>query len=76
MRVAGAVTLAALLVVCTALEKEGVKRRPQQANRPSIYPDDHWDYSYKMTKATFDDHVKQEVDAGRTLFVKWIASEG
>jgi hypothetical protein len=41
-----------------------------------IYPDDHWDYSTKMTTATFDDEVKKSVDAGKTLFVRWIASAG
>jgi len=41
-----------------------------------IYPDDHWDHSTKMTVDTFDDVVKTEVDAGKTLFVRWIASSG
>jgi hypothetical protein len=42
----------------------------------SIYPDGHWSVATKLTEDTFDDVVKQEVDAGRTLFVRWIASEG
>jgi hypothetical protein len=42
----------------------------------AIYPDDHWTYSTKLTESTFDDVVKAEVDAGRTFFVRWIASEG
>jgi hypothetical protein len=42
----------------------------------SIFPDDHWTYSYKMTADNFQDKVKQEVDAGKTLFVRFIASEG
>jgi hypothetical protein len=42
----------------------------------SIYPDGHWTRSTKMTVDTFDEVVKTEVDAGRTLFVRWIASEG
>ena len=41
-----------------------------------IYPDGHWDYSTKLTVGTFDDHIKTQVDAGKTLFVRWIASEG
>ena len=41
-----------------------------------IYPDDHWDYSTKLTVDSFDAHVKEQVDAGKTLFVRWIASEG
>jgi len=42
-----------------------------------IYPDDHWSKSFKMTNAdSFQQKVKQEVDAGKTLFVRFIASEG
>jgi hypothetical protein len=41
-----------------------------------IYNDDHWDFSTKMTVDTFDAKVKEEVDAGKTLFVRWIASAG
>ena len=42
----------------------------------AIYPEDHWDYSTKMTKSNFDETVKSNVDAGKTLFVRWIASAG
>ena len=42
----------------------------------AIYPDGHFDVSHKMTVANFDDIVKKEVDAGKTLFVRWIASAG
>jgi len=42
----------------------------------AIYPDDHWNYSKKLTADTFDDIVKEEINAGRTLFVRWIASPG
>lgn len=41
-----------------------------------IYPDGHWDHVKKCTKANMDDTVKEAVDAGKTLFVRWIASEG
>jgi len=41
-----------------------------------IYPEDHWNYATKMTKANFDNTVKENVDAGKTLFVRWIASPG
>ena len=41
-----------------------------------IYPDDHWSFSKKLTLENFDETVKNEVDAGNTLFVRWIASEG
>jgi hypothetical protein len=42
----------------------------------SIYPDGHFDVVTKCSVGMFDDFVKREVDAGRTLFVRWIASEG
>jgi len=31
---------------------------------------------HKCTESNFDDLVKTSVDAGKTLFVRWIASEG
>jgi len=39
-------------------------------------PDDHWNYATKLTVANFDDEVKKNVDAGKTFFVRWIASAG
>jgi len=42
----------------------------------AIYPDDHWDYSTKLTDENFDDTIKQTIDAGKTLFIRWIASAG
>ena len=41
-----------------------------------IYPSDHWDHSTKLTTNNFEGFVKEQVDAGKTLFVRWIASEG
>lgn len=41
-----------------------------------IYPDGHWDYVKKCTVDNMDQTVKDAVDAGKTLFVRWIASEG
>jgi len=41
-----------------------------------IYPDDHWDYSTELTTSNADDFIKTNVDAGKTVFVRWIASEG
>lgn len=40
----------------------------------AIYPDDHWNYSTQVTEENFDNIVQTEIDAGRTLFVRWIAS--
>jgi len=45
-------------------------------NGEGIYPTDHWKYSTKLTTSTFDETVKQNVDSGKTLLVRWIASEG
>jgi hypothetical protein len=42
----------------------------------SIYPDGHFNVVTKCSAGMFEDFVKGEVDAGRTLFVRWIASEG
>jgi len=41
-----------------------------------IYPDDHWDKCTKVTNDNADEFVKTNVDAGKTVFVRWIASEG
>jgi hypothetical protein len=30
----------------------------------------------ELTSENFEDHVKSTVDSGKTLFVRWIASEG
>jgi hypothetical protein len=42
----------------------------------AIYPDGHFDRVKKCTTDNFEGFVKEEVDAGKTLFVRWIASEG
>ena len=42
----------------------------------AIYPENHFDKVHKVTQANFDGIIKQEVDAGKTLFVRWIASPG
>ena len=42
----------------------------------AIYPEDHWSFSSKLTVANFDETVKTQVDSGKTLFVRWIASSG
>ena len=41
-----------------------------------IYPKGHFKYVKKCTTDNFDGYVKEQVDAGKTLFVRWIASEG
>jgi len=42
----------------------------------AIYPSDHWSYSAKLTEGNFEKTVQAEIDAGRTFFVRWIASAG
>jgi len=42
----------------------------------AIYPEKHWDYSTKITKDNVDDIISSNVDAGKTLFVRFIASAG
>lgn len=41
-----------------------------------MYDSDHWQYSTKLTTSNFDEVIKESVDAGKTIFVRWIASEG
>jgi len=42
----------------------------------AIYTDDHWDYSVKLTEDNFEKTIQAEIDAGKTMFVRWIASSG
>jgi len=42
----------------------------------AIYPDDHWTYSTQLTKENFESTIQTEIDSGRTMFVRWIASSG
>jgi hypothetical protein len=42
----------------------------------AIYPADHWDHATKLTTKNFEPFVKEQVDQGNTLFVRWIASAG
>lgn len=41
-----------------------------------IYPDGHFDRCTELTADSADDFVKENVDAGKTVFIRWIASEG
>mgnify|MGYP000539261936 FL=1 len=41
-----------------------------------IYPDDHFEYATKLTQENFNNEVTAAVDAGKTMFVRFIASEG
>jgi len=46
------------------------------AASPVFYPDGHWNRVTQLTVENFDRVVKESVDAGKTLFVRWIASQG
>jgi hypothetical protein len=41
-----------------------------------IYPSDHWSYSTKLTTEDYAEKISTEIQAGKTVFVRWIASEG
>ena len=41
-----------------------------------IYPEGHFDRVVKLTTSNFEETVTTTVDSGKTLFVRWIASEG
>jgi len=41
-----------------------------------IHPDGHFDRCTALTPENADDFVKENVDAGKTVIVRWIASEG
>ena len=40
-----------------------------------IYPDDHWTYSTKLTTSNYVESIQSEIDNGKTVFVRFIASE-
>jgi hypothetical protein len=42
----------------------------------AIYNDDHWTYATKLTPENADAVVNDAIEAGKTMFVRWIASEG
>jgi len=42
----------------------------------AIYPDDHWSFATELDEKNVDEFVKSNVDSGKTVFVRWIASEG
>ena len=41
-----------------------------------LLPDDHWSYAVKLTADIFESKIQNEIDAGKTMFVRWIASPG
>ena len=41
----------------------------------AIYPDDHWNFSTKLTTSNYAETIQSEIDGGKTVFVRFIASE-
>jgi len=41
-----------------------------------IYPEDHWKLSTKLTTDNYVETIQSEIDNGKTVFVRFIASEG
>lgn len=39
----------------------------------AIYPDDLWEHSMQLDEKNFDTIVKDEIEMGRTMFVRFIA---
>lgn len=42
----------------------------------NIYPTGHFTRSTGLTTETFEPWIQEQVDNGKTAFVRWIASEG
>jgi len=42
----------------------------------AIYPDDHWDYATKLTKDNYASFLADNLAAGKTIFVRTVASAG
>ena len=42
----------------------------------AIYPPDHFTHVTKLNQDIFESYIEKNVDAGKTVFVRWIASEG
>ncbi len=48
----------------------------EAAGGGDIYPADLWQHSTKLDKSNFDGTIQTAIDSGKTLFVRWIASNG
>lgn len=42
----------------------------------AIYPEDHWNYSTKLTKENYGSFLADNLAAGKTVLVRTIASSG
>jgi hypothetical protein len=47
-----------------------------QVVKAGIYPSDHFEYSAKLSQENFNSEITAAVDGGKTMFVRFIASEG
>jgi len=46
------------------------------ASAGSFYSPGHWNYVKRLNSRNADSEIKQAVDAGKTMFVRWIHSTG
>jgi len=46
------------------------------AGATAIYQDDHWLYSTKLTTSNYAETIQSEIDNDKTVFVRFVASEG
>jgi hypothetical protein len=42
----------------------------------AIYPPDHFDYSTKLTNENYKSFISDNIAAGKTVFIRTIASSG
>jgi len=73
--------ISVVLLLAFLLGADAVRRKsPGGRNRASsggIYPTGHWDHATKLTdQGAFNTFIKENVDAGKTVFVRTIASDG
>ena len=65
-RAAGALVLLSVVLFLSQITVEA---------EASIYPDDLWTYSTKLTTSNYVESIQSEIDNGKTVFVRFIASE-
>ena len=46
------------------------------AGASAIYPEGHFERVTKLTEDNFESEIQSSIDAGKTVFVRWIASSG
>jgi len=55
----------------------GRRRGKSKGGSASLYPSDHFEYATKLTEqSAFNTFIKENVDGGKTVFLRTIASDG